>query len=103
MGRWPGDCREREGARELGTDAQGGHIAIPNRDHVSAAAAPTEGRPGEPGSALAPTPTFPGVRNFQSVPHMGRIVVDGDTQRKPMIPHSKSCVCKTGPHPCVPC
>ena len=46
---------------------------------------------------------FPGVRNFQSVPHMGRIVVDGDTQRKPMIPHSKSCVCKTGPHPCVPC
>ena len=50
--------------RELGTDVQGGSIAIPKRDHVSAAAAPTEGRPGEPGSALAPTPTFPWGEKF---------------------------------------
>ena len=50
-----------------------------------------------------PHQPFPGVRNFQSVPQMGRIVVDGDTQQKPMIPYSKSCVCKTGQHPCVPC
>ena len=70
MGRWPGDCRDGEGAREPGTDAQGGHIAIPNRDHVSAAAAPTEGCPGEPGSALAPTPTFPWGEEFSvCAPH----------------------------------
>ena len=36
MGSWPGDCRVGEGDRELGTDAQGGSIAIPNRDHVCA-------------------------------------------------------------------
>lgn len=102
MGRWSGtSCRR---GREPGTDAQEGlHTFLTGRPHAPQQRPPPEGRLVSLAVPWPPHQLFPGVEGISLVPHMGRIVVDGDTQRKPMIPQSKSCVCKTGPHPCVPC
>ena len=59
-----GTAGMRKGTRELGTDTQGGGSTIPNRDHPPAAAAHTEGRCGQAGGALAPTPTLPQGEEF---------------------------------------